>query len=113
MSQANVRATYTRVAAPKRVAELYSRRWDLFPYLLAVLVLFTCVSLFHVWSRIRLVELSLQVGEAARACREQQQENSRLRVEVASLQHPARIEAIAKGELGMALPTEQQVVTVR
>jgi cell division protein FtsL len=42
-----------------------------------------------------------------------QQEKSRLRLEVASLKNPARIETLAKGELGMGLPTDQQVIVVR
>ena len=44
---------------------------------------------------------------------DQQQEQGRLKLEVASLKTPARIEAIAKGTLGMSLPTEQQVVVVK
>ena len=43
----------------------------------------------------------------------EQQEQNRLKLEVASLKTPARIETLAKGELGMALPTEQQVVIVK
>ena len=39
--------------------------------------------------------------------------DQRLKVEVASLKTPARIEEIAKGQLGMALPTDQQVVLVK
>lgn len=36
-----------------------------------------------------------------------------LRVEVATLKNPARIETVAKGELGMDLPSEQQVIIVK
>jgi cell division protein FtsL len=42
-----------------------------------------------------------------------QQEQSRMKVEAASLKTPARIEMLAKGELGMALPSDQQVVLVK
>jgi cell division protein FtsL len=34
-------------------------------------------------------------------------------VEVASLRTPARIEAVATGELGMALPSDQQVILLK
>jgi cell division protein FtsL len=34
-------------------------------------------------------------------------------LEVASLKMPARIETLATGELGMSLPSEQQVVQVK
>jgi cell division protein FtsL len=110
---ANARIAYTKVVAPKRIEELYAKRWDLFPYLMIVMVMITIVSIFHVWSRVRVLELGVKVTEATRVLKDQQQENNRLRLEVASLKTPGRIEALAKGELGMALPTNQQVVVVR
>lgn len=109
----NAKAAYSKVAAPGKIVEVYSQRWDLFPYLVVVLLLMTAVSLFHVWSRARVIELNLQITEANRLIRDQQQDNGRLRLEVASLKSPARIEGLARGELGMALPTDQQLVMVR
>ena len=112
---ANVRATYGKVAAPKlrSIDVVLGRRWDLFPYLMVVMVLLTLVSIFHVWSRVKVIDMSLQIADINRDIREQEQEHNRLKLEVASLKTPARIEALAKGELGMALPTEQQVVIVK
>jgi cell division protein FtsL len=109
----NVRATWTKVAAPRKLAPVDLLRWNLFPYLVVVMVLLTLVSLFHVWSRVRLVELNLQIGEANRVLKEQRQDSNQLRLEVASLRTPARIEAVAKGELGMVLPADQQTVVVK
>jgi cell division protein FtsL len=77
------------------------------------MVLLTMVSIFHVWSRVEVIDLNLKTSESARLYQEEQQENKRLRVEVASLKAPARIESVAKEELGMALPTDQQVIVVR
>jgi cell division protein FtsL len=112
---ANARATYGRVAAPKlrSLDVVLGRRWDLFPYLMVVMVLLTMVSIFHVWSRVKVIDMNLQIAGITKDIREQEQEQNRLRLEVASLKTPARIEALAKGELGMALPTEQQVVIVK
>jgi cell division protein FtsL len=112
---ANVRATYGKVAAPKMrsINLVLGRRWDLFPYLMVVMVLLTLVSIFHVWSRVKVIDMNLQIAGLNREIREQEQEQNRLRLEVASLKTPARVEALAKGELGMALPTEQQVVIVK
>jgi cell division protein FtsL len=59
------------------------------------------------------IDLNLKISDSARLLKEEQQENKRLKVEVASLKAPARIETLAKGELGMALPTDQQVVLVK
>ena len=110
---ANARTAYPKVADPRRVEALPEQRWDLFPFLMVVMVLLTLVSIFHVWSRVKVVDLNLQVGELRRQLKEQQQEEGRLKLEVASLKSPARIEALAKGELRMSLPSEQQVVVVR
>jgi cell division protein FtsL len=109
----NVRAEYTKVAAPKRLEETVARKGELFQHLIIVMVLLTVVSVFHVWSRVQLIDINLKISEAGRNLKQLQQDNERLRVEVGSLKSPARIEALAKGELGMELPSEQQVVLVR
>ncbi len=107
------RTAYSKVATPKKLELAVSQRWDLFPYLIVVIVLLTIVSLFHVWSRVRVVDLGIQITEASKTLRECQQEKNRLRLEVASLKNPARIELVAKEELGMTLPTDQQVIVVK
>jgi cell division protein FtsL len=104
---------FGKVAAPKRLEAMYAQRGELFPYLVGVLVLLTLVSVFHVWSRVRVLDLNMEVAQANRLLRESQEEQKRLKLEVASLKTPARIETLAKGELGMALPTDQQVVVVK
>jgi cell division protein FtsL len=81
--------------------------------LMVVMVLLTIVSIFHVWSRAMVIDLNLQLAELSGQNKEAQQEQNRLKLEVASLKTPARIEALAKGELGMALPSDQQVVIIK
>lgn len=112
---ANARATYGKVVSPKfrSIQLVLGRRWDLFPYLMIVMVLLTVVSVFHVWSRVKVIDMNLRIAEISREIREQEQEQNRLKLEVAALKTPARIEALARGELGMALPTDQQVVIVK
>ncbi len=107
------KATFSRVAAPIKLAVAADSRWNSFPYLTAVMVLVTLVSVFHVWSRVEVIDLNLKIAETSRLFKDLQQDNKRLKVEIASLRTPARIEALAKGELGMALPTDQQVVLVK
>jgi cell division protein FtsL len=77
------------------------------------MIVFTIVSVFHVWSRFKLVDLNLEMSEISRQLSDAGQEQKRLKLEAASLKTPARIEAIAKNELEMALPTEQQVIHVK
>jgi cell division protein FtsL len=112
---AQARVDYGKVAAPRPFggATLSTNRLDVFRFLMICMVLLTVVSVFHVWSRFKLVDLNLRISEASRVLKEAEQEQKRLKLEVASLRTPARIEAIAKGELGMALPTEQQVILVK
>ncbi|OGT96049.1 MAG: cell division protein FtsL, partial [Geobacteraceae bacterium GWB2_52_12] len=86
---------------------------DIFRFLMICMILFTIVSVFHVWSRFKLVDLNLRISESSRSLKQAEQEQKRLMLEVASLRTPGRIDAIAKGELGMALPTEQQIVLVK
>ncbi|SNB47810.1 cell division protein FtsL [Geobacter sp. DSM 9736] len=110
---ADVKTIHSKVAAPRKVVALSAQKWDLFPYLIVIMVLLTVVSVFHVWSRVRVIDLNLAISEARRQVKDQHQENSRLKLEVASLKTPARIEAFAKEELGMRLPLDQQVVVVK
>lgn len=112
---ANARITYDKVAAPRvhGIDAILGNRTDLFPYLMVVMVLITLVSIFHVWSRVKVIDMNLQISEMSRDIKAQEQEQNRLKLEVASLRTPARIQSLARGELGMAVPTEQQVVIIR
>jgi cell division protein FtsL len=114
MEMANAKTAYGRVIAPRRLeAVLEGKREEYLPALLGILALLTIVSIFHVWSRVKVVDLNLQLGESRKQYKEMQQEQSRLKLEVASLKTPARIAAVAHQGLGLSLPTNQQVVQVR
>lgn len=112
---AQARTDYGKVAAPRSFggSELAPYRLDMFKFLMISMILFTVVSVFHVWSRFRLIELNLQISSSSREFKEADQEQKRLKLEVASLRAPSRIEAIAKSELDMALPSQQQVILVK
>jgi len=112
---AQARVDYGKVVAPRPfgTAELATNRLDIFKFMMICMVLLTVVSVFHVWSRFKLVDLNLQISEASRLLKETEQEQKCLKLEAASLRTPARVETIARNELGMALPTGQQVVRVK
>ena len=112
---AQARVDYGKVVAPRPFggADFAPQRLDIFKYLMICMILFTIVSVFHVWSRCNLIAINLQISEASNKLKEAEQEQKRLKLEVTSLKNPARIEMVAKGELGMALPSEQQVVLVK
>ncbi|RII28097.1 MAG: cell division protein FtsL [Geobacter sp.] len=112
---AQARTDYGKVVAPRPFGgvEAEPHRIDIFKYLMICMILFTVVSVFHVWSRCNLIDLNLRISEATRQMKDAEEEQKRLKLEIASLKAPARIEMIAKDELDMALPTEQQVVLVK
>lgn len=109
----HTKATFSKVAAPVNTAAAIDTRWNSFPYLVSVMVMVTLVSVFHVWSRVKVIDLNLEISATNRLFQEMQQENKRLKVEIASLKTPARIEALAKGDLGMAMPTDEQVIVIK
>ena len=112
---AQARTDFTKVAAPRALGGIAvtPHRIDIFKYLMICMILFTIVSVFHVWSRCNLIALNLRISESSHQLKEAEQEQNQLRLEVTSLKTPARIERIAQSELGMALPTEQQVIIVK
>ncbi|MDO3378823.1 cell division protein FtsL [Geoalkalibacter halelectricus] len=86
------------------------------PRLLPVLFfvgLVLAISLLFVWSRIEVFELKYEISALETALREGQQENRQLRLEVASLRSPSRIENIARTRLGLREPTPEQIINVR
>ena len=87
------------------------RRPNLLP-LFAFIAILLAVSLFFVWSRIQVVNLAYDISSLEGRVRGMQQETQRLRLEAASLRSPGRIERVALSDLGLRLPTPQQVITV-
>jgi len=111
---AMIKTDTTKITFPSQLGtELAPRRMDIVKFLMVCMLLLTVVSIFHVWSRFRLIELNLQIGEASRQMKDLEQEQKRLKLEAESLKTPARIEAIAKQDLGMIVPNDQQIIVVK
>jgi len=112
---AQTRTEYGKVAAPRPFGGIITapQRLDMFKFLMICMVLFTIVSVFHVWSRFKLVDLNLQISSANRQLKEAEQEQKRLQLETSLLKTPSRLEVIAKRDLNMALPSKQQVIQVK
>lgn len=84
----------------------------LLPLLVFIAVLFV-LSLFFVWTRIRVINLEYDISSLEEQVRIAQHQSRQLRLEAASLRSPARIEQVAKQQLGLQLPTPEQIVTVK
>jgi cell division protein FtsL len=83
----------------------------LLPALVFIAVLLL-ISLFFVWSRLQFTHLEYDISSLEGRQREMQQESSRLRLEVASLRHPGRIEQAARNQMGLNLPNPAQVIAI-
>jgi cell division protein FtsL len=84
------------------------RLLPLFGYLAVLLA----VSLFFVWARITVVNLEYDISSLGSRLREVGQENRKLRLESAHLRNPERLERVARTELGLRMPTLEQVIVI-
>lgn len=80
--------------------------------LFAYLAVFFCASLFFVWSRIAVVNLEYDISSLGNRLREVEQENRKLRLESAHLRSLERLERVSREDLGLGMPTPEQVVIV-
>jgi cell division protein FtsL len=80
-------------------------------YMLVAIALVFSMLLF-VWSRTQMVQMGYEVSQANKIYQGYVSENQQLRVEVASLRAPSRIEALAKSQLGFVTPKAEQIILV-
>lgn len=71
---------------------------------------FAVVGVFHVWSRTQVLASSYDLGRVESEHRRLLSERDRLRIEVATLRAPGRLERFARTRLGMAPPAPGAVV---
>jgi cell division protein FtsL len=68
------------------------------------------LALFHVWLRLQVVHLGYVLSTTSKLESRLEQENRQLKIELATLTSPQRLEAMARSRLGMAEPERSQVV---
>ncbi len=76
----------------------------------AVLSAFLVAALFHVWSRLAVVQLGYRLAAARAAHAHLLEQNRRLRLELATLRAPVRLAAAARDRLGLVPPAPTQIV---
>jgi cell division protein FtsL len=74
--------------------------------------LFTAVGILHVTSRVLVVDMGYRLSSAEAESRTLTRENDRLKLELATLKAPGRLERVAREQLGMAMPTGGAVVSL-
>lgn len=103
-----------QVEAPSASADIAREvnRNLIFVVLMVALVFIGC-SLFYVWSHHQILSLGYETSQGAREEQSLLEENKRLRLELASLKAPSRIERMAQQQLGLGTPQKEQLIIVR
>lgn len=93
---------------------LNSAKSDLTPVVAAVLLVVPVVgaALFYVWTHVATVRLGYELSAAAKVHRALVEENRGLRIEVASLKSPERLERLAKTKYQLTSPNAGQIIYV-
>lgn len=81
--------------------------------ILTLAALFLAVALFNVWLSGRYYRIGYAVSTALEEKQALQKEQALLSTEVLTLKSPARIEAIARDQLGMVDPKTDRIVRVK
>lgn len=100
-----------RILKKRRVKRsgLQKRRRVFFSALLAGVCL-VCLALLHVWLRLQVVHLGYVLSTTTKLQSQLEQERRELKVELATLSSPQRLERMARSRLGLKEPERGQVV---
>lgn len=78
---------------------------------LFLFLLFAAAGVVHVTSRVMVVDTGYKLSRLEGEQRTLARENAKLRLELATLKSPARLEELARAKLGMAPPPPGSVLT--
>lgn len=78
---------------------------------LAIFLFFAAAGVVHVTSRVLVVDAGYKLSRLENDQRTMARENSKLRLELATLKAPSRLEELARTKLGMAPPPPGSVLT--
>jgi len=81
--------------------------------LAVALVFIGCSLLFNVWAHHQVIALGYEISRASEEEQELLKESKKLRLELAALKSPKRIENVALKDLGFINPQKEQLIIVR
>jgi cell division protein FtsL len=70
------------------------------------------VVLLHVWLRLQVVHMGYVLSTTSKLQNQLEQEHRELKVELATLTSPDRLEAMSRRRLGLTLPEKGQVIVL-
>lgn len=103
--------TETTLGALPKINGFSLHRPRLLP-MLGFVALLCVLSLLFVWCRVQATGLEYEISSLEESVRKANQETVELRLEVATLGTPQRLEQVALNDLGLRFPTPAQVNTV-
>jgi len=71
------------------------------------------MALIYVWSHIHMTELEYQIARELSSRDRLNEEQAKLKVALATLKSPHRIETVAREKLQMVYPERQQVILIK
>jgi len=80
---------------------------------LVVALVFIACSLFYVWAHHQMISLGYEISQRSQEEQVLLRENKKLRLELAALKSPSRIESMALKELGFVNPQKEHLIIVR
>lgn len=98
--------------SPRNSASVTAVLLHLLPAVL-LFALFAAVGILHVTSRVLVVDMGYRLSKAESEGHSLTRENDRLKLELATLKAPARLEKLAREQLGMMMPPGSSVVSVQ
>jgi cell division protein FtsL len=106
------RFIHTNILAQQRVEEKANHS-RLYALIVGCLIAFVIVCFFaFLWIRVDILQTGYQISRSLEEQERMKQENNALRVERSALMTTARIEKIARGELGMVTPQAKQIIVL-
>ncbi len=79
---------------------------------LTIMILFITELFFYTWCRVQYIQMGYDISEEADEQRSLLALQQNLRIELARLKSPKRIEKIARQRLGLITPSEEQIIVV-
>ena len=80
---------------------------------MVVALVFIACSLFYVWAHHQRISLGYEISQRSQEEHVLLKENKKLRLELAALKSPGRIESMALKELGFVNPQKENLIIVR
>ncbi len=102
-----------KVARPRMATDARETRGLRVSTFLLTLLVMVAVALVYVWSHLHNTQLKYQIAEEMTVRDNLMEENRRLKMEIATLKSPQRIESIARDKLRLQYPEREQVVLIK